>query len=97
MINFQVEGITLTSDGVEAVKVISSLYPESDNDEILSILVGLVKENPKLDYIRVKKGALQALVTTHCDSCKKDIVMSLGWIGHVRWIKTNKCSLCSRK
>ncbi|MFA5037359.1 MAG: hypothetical protein WC479_09320 [Candidatus Izemoplasmatales bacterium] len=94
--SLQIEGLTLTSDGEEAMETIRGLFTDLDDEGLLGVLVGLVKEDPNLDYIRIERGGPSALVKCYCKRCKKDHFMSLGWLGHVQWIGTGLCSLCSR-
>jgi len=95
--NLQIEGVSLTSEGEEAYETVRSLFPELDDYSLLEILVDLVKKDPSLDYMRVSKIGPQALVTCHCRVCEKDIIMSLGWKGHLSWIETGLCILCKMK
>jgi hypothetical protein len=95
--SLQIEGIALTHEGVEACETIHSLYPELDDEGLLGIIFSLVKADPTLDYVRLSKGGPQALVTCSCKGCSKDIVMSLGWKGHIGWIETGLCALCRMK
>jgi hypothetical protein len=92
----EIEGISLTEEGREALNTVKGIFPESCADELYSILVGLVKADPTLDYIRIEKGGPSALVRCYCKRCEKDHYMTLGWLGHVQWIKTGLCPLCVR-
>lgn len=97
MRKLQIDGITLTLEGVEACEVVQSLYPELDDEGLLGILFSLVKADPSLDYIRLSKGGPQAFVTCLCKECNNDTIMSLGWKGHIGWIETGLCALCRMK
>jgi len=93
--SLQIDGLTLTPDGEEALETIQGLFTDLDSEGLLGVLVGLVREDPTLDYIRIEKGGPSALVKCFCSRCKEDRYMTLGWLGHVKWIKTGLCPKCA--
>jgi ssDNA-binding Zn-finger/Zn-ribbon topoisomerase 1 len=90
------EGFRLTKDGNEALDIIKSLYPDSNDSECIAILIGLIKDDPTLDYIRITKlSSVKEIVVCRCIECGEDIRLSLGWTGHRRWIENKTCPLCN--
>ncbi len=94
MSNLQIEGLTLTKAGEEAVEVIHSLFPDLDDRGILDVLLGIVQKEPTLDYVRIDRGGPSVLVGCHCKSCNLTRFMTSGWVGHIKWIETGLCSHC---
>jgi hypothetical protein len=93
-VSLKIEGLTLTSDGEEAMETIRGLFTDLGDESLVSILFGLVKEDPKLDYIRIEKGGPSFICKCQCKRCHEDRFMTIGWTGHVQWIETGLCPLC---
>lgn len=89
-----IDGITFTKEGTDALEIIQGVFPELSELEHLSILVGVIKENPKLNYIVAQRCALSEFIECTCAECKQEKIMSLGWIGHRNWIINGLCPKC---
>jgi len=91
----QIEKITLTEDGIEALEIVQGLYPDLDKEEQYVILIGMAKEDATLDYVIAEQGATDELVLCHCKECNQDIYMGIGYLGHRFWIKSGICPKCN--
>jgi hypothetical protein len=95
----QIIGVTLTDSGEDALVTMRGLFPESSDEELFTILCGIVRDEPKLDYFIIEKNTqeLYNLVKCPCTKCKEDHYVSLGWKGHRQWIVTDLCPSCYLK
>lgn len=97
-VQLNIAGVTLTSEGQGALDSFQGIFPELNEKELLEILVGLIQEDPKLDYIiKLARGEDIGLVSCLCSGCQKENIMSLGWIGHRKWINSGLCPVCSMR
>jgi hypothetical protein len=88
------KGYQLTEEGSEAMDTIRGLFTDLGDEGLVSILFGLVKKDQKLDYIRIEKGGPSFICKCQCERCHEDRFMTIGWTGHIQWIKTGLCPLC---